>query len=82
LTHWLKRKNVLQTIQRASALVVSFALVMPANAATTSARNSHEPSASGLLARKSSVSAKSSVVISSKIPLSIGATTNKRLTLA
>ena len=40
LDHWLRRKNVLQIIQLASALVVSFALVIPANAATTSARKS------------------------------------------
>jgi uncharacterized membrane protein len=40
LTHWFKRKNVLQLIQLASALAVSFALVIPANAATTSARKS------------------------------------------
>jgi hypothetical protein len=40
LTHRLKRKNVLQLIQLASAVVVSVALVIPANAATTSARKS------------------------------------------
>jgi hypothetical protein len=40
LTHRLERKNVLQPIQLASALVVSFALVIAANAATTSERKS------------------------------------------
>ena len=40
LTHRVKRKNALQLIQLASALVVSFALAIPANAATTSARKS------------------------------------------
>jgi hypothetical protein len=36
----LKRKNVLQINQLGSALVISFALLIPANAATTSARDS------------------------------------------
>jgi hypothetical protein len=40
MSHWFKRKNVMQLIQLASALVISFALVIPANAATTSARKS------------------------------------------
>jgi uncharacterized membrane protein len=40
MSHWFKRKNVMQLIQLASALVIGFALVIPANAATTSARKS------------------------------------------
>jgi hypothetical protein len=40
LIHWLKRKKVLQLIQLASALVVSLALAIPANAATASERES------------------------------------------
>jgi hypothetical protein len=40
LTHWSKRKNILQLIQLAPALVVSFALAIPANAVTTSERDS------------------------------------------
>jgi hypothetical protein len=40
LTHRLKRKSALQLIQLASALVVSVALAIPANAATASTRKS------------------------------------------
>jgi hypothetical protein len=40
MTHQFKRKSVLQLIQLLSSLVVSFALVIPANAATASAHKS------------------------------------------
>jgi|tagenome__1003787_1003787.scaffolds.fasta_scaffold20925787_3 hypothetical protein len=40
LTRWFKRRDVLQLIQLASALVVSVALAIPANAATASTRTS------------------------------------------